>query len=185
MDFYQFLRELNETKSVSLLHDISNKFNLLALSLEDIDDLLEESEDMIKKESLEDTYRDIKNQKAKFINILNELKSQIRSPEQQAKLKTIFDVVISTHQKKLRENNLSLSLECELETCPLNCGLELLHLMVGLRLLLASKGSVNTTLKVPADKKELLSQEKTMASQIGEDFQKHYLTYIGQLVSWL
>ena len=178
MEFYTFLRKANEVKDIAILHDLSNKFNILGLSIEEIEELLEGS-DQISHEDLKTSYDDILTKKNKFILKLNELKLQVRSSSETGDIQNVFTRVLEVNQKGLREKEFDLSLVSDIPIANNYYSFELLNLMVRLRL--ESSQGEGLLIDLSLDKNQVFDNEKLIADKCGASFSEKYMDYFRSL----
>lgn len=197
MKFYEYLAYINQSKESSLLHEISNKFNILVLSLEDIEELIEDTREnkknLVDLEELETAFESINHKKKMFISFLNENKANVSSAKlgEISDLQEVVESCLNYHQKTLRDCPHKFILNNLPEQGDSKSTEMLIHHLVGLRAFLLMN-SIELSLEdfnVDLSLKEEVFKEKerlTVSKLANGSFEKSYLDLIGSCQSyWL
>lgn len=109
LDFAQYLSLLLKVREKLILHDLSNKFNLLTLALEDLEESLEEAapENPDWKAIIREEVSSLKVAKNKYQELEGLMKVQATLGE--ASLQSIFNDALSALQKEVRKKNIEIT----------------------------------------------------------------------------
>ncbi len=113
MKLHDILISLKKTNEVTLLHELSNKFNLLSLALEDLEEVIEESlsgEALTPqlKDQLKDDWESVSKARSKYLNTLQEFKGGY-SPGLKCSFEDGLQQALATYQKDLAKAGVKVS----------------------------------------------------------------------------
>lgn len=178
-DYYSFINQRFQEFSQFQLHELSNKFNLLSLSLEDLRDVLEEDPT---DESWKEEIVQVGKMKTKFLDFLNEAKLTCRfNNGPQVTLEEALVHINKIKVKGLNKKSIQLNgsdLDSKDESVYLKT--PLLHFLwnfISLRLYLLEECKIEFSSTFLRQNNDFLEKEKAFLETHGveENFQKYYL----------
>lgn len=186
LQFADLLNALKVKRETQILHDLSNKFNLLTLAFEEIEEMASE-DGPIEKKALSEEIVTFQKAKDKYVSCSNQFKEQSNlSHPQLMGLDDIFEQVKACLQKDIVKQGVTPTVEnysgCEsLAFIPT---FTLLSSIILLRLILKEKSHYSFELK---DLESFINKEKSLCDKhkegLSPTFKASYLDYLTGL--WL
>jgi hypothetical protein len=185
LDFAQFLISLMEFREKQILHDLSNKFNVLTLAIEDVEDLLEEEikDPDIFKKSLADEISSMAKAKKKYLDLSSKFKRETSSLVDKVCFSEVYEIVLASCLKDLKKKKIEIN-PSSLSDRPV-CFKEsynLIMLSILLRLVCNKAGSYG--IDFSTKDKFLKNEEGFFLSEdlpLSVDFKDSYLSFIEKL----
>lgn len=172
INFSEFIREISHEKEAYIIHELANKFNLLSLNIEDIEEALAEVD--VSVSSLREELNSLLSQKNKFLTTLNHLKG-LTNPMDSSCIdtKTALSLALSLKSKAMRDKLCTFKLTDEsINEVPQTQGRELFLWIIALRIYL--NGSIEWTINL-SSKEASYREELNLLKDVDEDFKVLYL----------
>lgn len=186
LEFAQYLNTLMTIREKQILHDLSNKFNVLTLALEDLEEVIEDSSsDLVKfKNDISTELSTVIKAKGAYLELSDRLKNETSGNFKEATFEDIFNLSLLSLQKDIRKKGLTIKYNSPSQgevrfrsAYTLFCAVILLRCFY--------PHSDKTFLLDFSEKEGFFKEEKSflddMAAQVGQNFKGMYLGYLEEL----
>ncbi len=172
INFNEFIRSISYEKEAYIIHELANKFNLLSLNIEDLEEALAEKD--VSVSLLREEFDSLLGQKKKFLTALNHLKG-LTNPKDSSSIETksALSLALSLKSKALRDKLCTFTLTDEsISKIPQTQGRELFLWKIALRVYL--NDSKEWTIDL-SSKDSCYREELNLLKDVNEDFKVLYL----------